>query len=353
MFYTPKKGGRTMEIKLIRILLLVDYRKQFYSSIRSSTIGFDIEKVKSYFNAATYDVEVKSFNELDFNIDYSGVFVLYQSSEDRDLLYKSYIEDNILALRIKGATLIPKFEYFACHHNKSLQELLIGNYQFEHLTILDSEVYGTYEDFCQYGKITEFPIVVKAASGCTSKGVLLAKNTKELDRSVKKLTSSFSIFDYLRFKYKVLFKANYIEESNKRRKIILQEFVPGLTGDYKVLVYGEKFYILERENRKNDFRASGSGLFKYLNVPPVEILEAANELFTKLDVPYLSVDLALSGKKVSLIEYQMLMFGTLTLEKSSSYFTKVKGTWILIEESPNLEKVFVSSIIEYINKQTC
>jgi len=48
-----------------------------------------------------------------------------------------------------------------------------------------------------------------------------------------------------------------------RSKFIVQEFIPDLSNDWKVLVFWDKYYVLRRKNRPNDFRASGSGLFSF------------------------------------------------------------------------------------------
>ncbi|ATC81061.1 hypothetical protein [Pseudoalteromonas agarivorans] len=335
-------------MKNLKVNILVDYREQFYSSVRSSTIGFDLDKVKSNFEDNGCYVDFLNFTQVDFNADYNGVIFLYQSSEDRDLYYKSYIQDVIYFLELNGAILIPSFKYFMCHHNKVMQELLIKKQRFECLKVLNSFTFGTYEELKKYGYSGTYPVVLKSASGCTSKGVSLIRNKEELIRNVKKITASFNLHDYLRFKYKEHFKKNYISESTNRQKFILQEFVPGLSGDYKVLVYSGKYYVLNRKNRKNDFRASGSGMFEFLSEPPVMILEAAKEIFNKLSIPYISIDLALNNDEVYLIEYQMLMFGTLTLEKSEQYFEKNNGVWRSVAETPDLEKEFVNSVLFYI-----
>lgn len=328
-----------------RIILFTDYRDQFYSSVRASTVGFELSKVKKYFLENGVAAEIISFKELDFTQDYTGVYIFYQSSEDRDLLYKNYIQDVIFYLKSRGAILIPDFQYFLCHHNKLYQELMLFNKCFENFIILKSELFGTFEDLVSKGYDGNYPVVVKSASGCTSKGVMLAKNKTELLKCSKKLTSSWHFSDAVRFLFKRYLRKNYIPESLNRNKIVLQQFLSDLDGDYKVLVYGEKYYVLKRYNRKNDFRASGSGLFEFVTEPKENILNAAEELKTKLEVPYISIDFAVSRGGVYLIECQFLMFGTITLEKSNSYFCKNQETktWENVIESPDLEREFVES----------
>jgi len=59
----------------------------------------------------------------------------------------------------------------------------------------------------------------------------------------------------------------YVKRSLHRRKFVVQNFIGGLTHDYKVLAYGKKYYVVRRDNRPGDFRASGSGLLSWPEEP--------------------------------------------------------------------------------------
>ena len=74
--------------------------------------------------------------------------------------------------------------------------------------------------------------------------------------------------------------------SMHRAKFVAQELLPGLKGDYKVLVYGEKFYVLHRESRKKGFGASGSGRFRFHDVLPAGLLDYAESVFLGFRVPF-------------------------------------------------------------------
>ena len=75
------------------LVILTDYRGQFYSSQRSSTIGMNLDKICRNFSDYGVHVTVTGFSDVALNMDCGGKWFLYQSSEDRDLLYKSYISD--------------------------------------------------------------------------------------------------------------------------------------------------------------------------------------------------------------------------------------------------------------------
>jgi hypothetical protein len=120
--------------------------------------------------------------------------------------------------------------------------------------------------------------------------------------------------------------------------------------DYKILIYGNKFYPLYRQNRKNDFRASGSGLLSYPKVLPDGLLEFAQKVFIYFNVPNISLDIAFNGKAFYVMEAQFLYFGTYTIEHSEFYFIKENGQWRIIEDRSSLEKEYVRSIVQYLKK---
>lgn len=90
---------------------------------------------------------------------------------------------------------------------------------------------------------------------------------------------------------KFLFNKPYIPQSNNRKKFIVQNFIEGLDGDYRVIIYGEKYYRLYRKNRENDFRASGSGDIYFDIELPKGLLDYSRILYKKFNTPYVSLDI--------------------------------------------------------------
>lgn len=335
----------------MEIIMLVDYRGQFYSSQRSSTIGMDIDRITKHLKDGGVRIEVIPFSSIDWSLDYKGKYVVYQSSEDRGLLYKSYISDVLLGLNDRGAFIIPKYQYFHAHHNKSFQEIIRKNICVSGVKSIKSDSYGCFEDFMKSDLSNiEYPVVIKDSEGCCSKSVLLVKNEKELVKSVKSLSRSFNFRDALRFFAKRFLRKDYIPESLNRNKFILQQFIPNLAGDYKVLVYGDKYYVLSRLNRKGDFRASGSGIFNFPEQIPKEVLITSKAIKEFFNVPYVSLDIAYDSETDTcfLIEFQFLMFGTYTLEASKFYFLNQGDEWRRVEGESILEDVFADSLLQYI-----
>lgn len=86
------------------ILLLVDYRNQFYFSTKSRGGSVDLDNLEKYFKEKGFSLILKKFSEIDFrNQNYKDKYVMFQSSEDPSLHYKDYIQDIILGLHLQGA----------------------------------------------------------------------------------------------------------------------------------------------------------------------------------------------------------------------------------------------------------
>lgn len=330
------------------ILILVDDRGQFYSSTREPGGSMNINLIAERFRDLGYSVVIKGFSEIKFKEgNYQDFFVLYQSTEDPDLRYKDYIEDILLGLQLSGAKLIPRFEYFRAHYNKVFMEILRekmnygGNLYCSH--------FGTLEELRKSKYEFTYPVVIKPGAGSRSKSVSLAINKKQLYKLATRVSSSPSLVNIKRSLKSVFSSKPYKKISNNRRKFIVQEYISGLSGDYKILVFGGRYYVVRRENRPNDFRASGGGLLSFPEAVSGELLTYAQHIFEKSETPFMAMDIADSGGKYNLIEFQFVPLGNYALEKSSFYFKKILGKWQLIRESSHLEEVFVESVDKYLN----
>lgn len=340
------------------IVILTDYQGRFGSKQKSIKYrsGKNVEEIKRIFEELKYRVFIYP---LVFAIDnikkHPNSFVLYCSAEDPGLRYKSFIEDIIFHLQEIGNKPIPAFELLKAHENKNSMELLRKRYNLDNENNFNSHVFGSYEELIQFSehKSIEFPQVLKKSIGALSRNVILVKTFKELKEKSKKLfqKESFKIKmkEYLR---RIKHGRNYLGESLHRDKIIMQRYISGISHDYKVLVYGRKCFVLKRNNRPNDFRASGSGLFEYQKEISSQILEEAYKTRLILKSPHLSIDIAEKDGKIYIFEFQALYFGTKTIEFAPFYFQRnIDSSWELIEETVSLEREFVESTIHFIEHE--
>lgn len=341
------------------IICLTDYKDLFGSKWSASPYrsGLDKNTLASVFKKFDYQLKFTSMSEVDFtNPNWKGANVIYTSSEEYDLYYKSFIEDIVTGLEAVGANLLPHSVFLRANNNKSFMEIIRQIKLPANLQTIDAKIFGTYDELdaaINKGWVP-FPCVIKKSAGAMSRGVYLAKNEKELKKKAKQICYTGS----LKIMFKELLRAKkhkgYLPESLYQNKFIIQPFVKGLANDWKVLIYGEKIFVLKRNIKKNDFRASGSGL-NYTSGSksdfPMELLNFVREFFLTLDVPNLSIDIAYDGNKPYVFEFQAIHFGTSTHYKSIDYYEYSKGNWILKPNDITQEEVFVYSIIEFLKRK--
>lgn len=350
---------------MTRIVMLTDYRDSFYSRMGSQNNGFDLSKLKEYFAANNFSLDILRFSDVKYGIDlWRNVPVLYTSLEDPELLYKSYIEDIVLGLEISGAWLLPCYYHLRAHHNKVFLEILRKNSKCDLFNNLESSVFGVPIECKTKANRIKYPVVAKPAAGANSTGVTLVNNKEELSLVVDKIAT----MDCAMLNKKLQFLRKLVKQTKKillikhksyvvgtidpfKKKFITQQYITNLKCDYKVLIYGEKYYILRRINRENDFRASGSGKFEWPTSLPEGMLNYARHIYNHFDVPYISLDIAFDGHEYYVLELQFIMFGTLTLEKSPHYFIHTGKLWDIVYGKSEIEKEFVNSICEYIGKK--
>lgn len=271
--------------------------------------------------------------------------VVYQSAEDPNLEYRAFVEDVVLGLEVANARLLPRFRHLRAHHNKVFGELLSKALCDATVRRPVTDCYGCFEEFD--AARCRLPAVVKTATGAGSSGVGLASTIDEVRRLAARASCSRGVWNGVKEHLKRRLRNGYIPYSTHRQRFIVQAFLPGLEGDYKILCYGSRLYVLERMTREGDFRASGSGRFSWPKEPDDRLLSYASELRAAFDVPCCSLDVANTSDGLQLLEAQFVDFGPLTLEDSQRYFTYTGGRWRTVDEPSNLEAVFADCLVEF------
>lgn len=337
-----------------KMLLIKDHKEQFWSTFidAHTNVSLDISYLVTYFEKEGYSVEVTSFTTFDFTKDYRDVSILYASSEDLYGGSKDFYEDILLWLEVQGAILIPKFQYFRAHHNKVMMELLKQDFSADALKTIHTVPVRSLEDLQRLS--FSYPCVVKTARGAGGGGVFLAKSEAELRQVAKKISRFPSGKYYLmvqlaNFKRKICRQTG--RHSNHNVKFIVQSFIPGMTGDNKVLVFGNHYFVLHRMNREGDFRASGSGIFS--DVPADEldgILSFAQLCQQEIDAPHLSLDIGFDGKKYHLIEFQCITFGFKAMSLSDHHYVLEQNHFARVDGPVNSEEEFCYAVKSFLEK---
>lgn len=338
------------------IILLLDYRDQFYFSTRYRGASVDVERLKKYFSDHGVNLILKHFYEIDLRVEnYKDKWILYQSSEDPGLSYKDFIEDILLGLKMQGACLIPDFKYFRAHHNKVFMEILRDVLGIREIQNIQSKAFGTYEEYVQSRYLDRYDIfVIKPGSGTRSRGVGLLKTHSDKKILPYKISRSFTFDNFKLFLSKIKTGKPFTPISNNRKKFIVQNFIGDLDGDFRILAYGEKYYAVFRRNRENNFTASGSGKLDFDAKLPIGLLDYAKAVYKKLNTPYVSLDIGYRDGEFFLFEFQCLCLGQYTLEKSKFYYMQsLDGEWKKVQETPDLEREVAVTVSCYIKEKIC
>jgi hypothetical protein len=339
------------------LFILTDYKNCFGLKWKASPYrsGYDQRLLSEAFRRQEFAVEYVPVCEAAVHTgDFARRLVLYTSSEEIGSNYKSYIEDVIYGLDEAGACLLPPAKFLRAHNNKVFMEIVRDRLLGSEFSGLRSRCFGTLEEVAAALKKNEiaFPCVVKSASGAMSRGVALGRTAAEVLAVARRLSRTphwrYEMRDFLRSKR----IPGYRPESRHQDKLIIQPLIAGLDGDWKVLVYGDQYYVLKRHVRPGDFRASGSH-YNYLagrNAGiPEHVLDFVAEAYQRLDIPHLSADVAFDGKRPYLMEFQALYFGTSTqAELCDEYFTKRDSRWAIQPKTMNQEEALAWGVKYYL-----
>lgn len=336
------------------IFLITDYHDRFGSkyTARPYRSGMDKSLLTSEFRKSGLEaVFIRASEVFEKICDPSGSVFLYTSLEDKYGEYKSFIEDVVLALESLGAIVIPGYRYLRGHNNKVFMELLRKKWGPATGDNILSQAFGSLEDLKNTKLNVEFPIVIKKTEGYKSRGVYLAGDFGSLVRKARKLCRTKDLRTELKDIVRTFFYEGFKKESLYRRKFIIQKFIPGLESDYKILIFGDKYYVLQRSVRDQDFRASGSGLFSYPEILPAGLLDFSERVFRYFDVPAISLDIGCDKSRFYVFEIQFIYFGTYTIEHSEFCFKRVNQTWEIIKGRSVLEAEYAGCISDYLYRK--
>ena len=328
-----------------KIIFLTNY-KNLIPQLKNEIEGLNLDVISNVLEVNDFDVKVIRINLfisfLNHNESIKGVYFYYASSQYP--IYKDFIQDILVQITLRGGILIPELRHFIAHENKNFQEL-------EKVRIGIKSPYGipvgTYEQGVEILNKSSYPKVIKKSSGFGSRHVKIANN-KEAGKKIlfKMLDNSFKLdIDSLYYLYRRV--KNKIHYPRRFGKVIIQEFIPNLDHDWKILALGNKFMGGKRFVRKNDFRASGSGLYALNEDPPKEVLDFAMSCKQKLKCPIVSMDISEHKGDVQLLEYQTMHFSLLA-NRLFYFFELDNGTWTKSKITDALESYIGDGILEYI-----
>lgn len=353
-------GSFIQKQNMNRDLVILTSRNKFFGQTRKPWSSLDVEKMAFLLTEKGWKVELFDFHQVvNKPVDLQNRTIFYAFSQKDN--QRQYINDIIYHLS-KENRVVPSFDLLKCHENKGYQEIYKK-------TIGLNGLWGKYYTSGQEIETAslEFPLVLKTTQGTNGKGVYLVKDRKGLLQLMKKLRNRLGLgkqIDLLRRKYfrKKKFREypnfsdrqdylEYREYVKVEKNFILQEYVPGLDFDFRVLVACDRFYVMKRSVNKGDFRASGSKKFSFSTIPDDALLNYARSVYQAFDTPFLSLDIMYNGQKFFLGEFQALHFGMSVVAQSGGFFNQLQnGSWVFAAEKPDLENLFALTLVHFLNQ---
>lgn len=310
----------------------------FFGSAGCSWRSLDVDRLSTLLD---YDVEIISINDLmNINFDPEDT-VIYTSSDEENI--RLYLRD-VMHFVNKKCKILPSYNMLLAHENKGFQELLrtelgIGN--------LDGNYFFDIDD----SKLA-IPKVLKTVSSAGNSSVFLAKNKNDISSIKNKYFAVSNKRKIIKLQRRLKLKSSEFSIYNYRHKgfnlFVEQELVPNLSNEFKILVFGDRYYGLKRTVRNNDFRPSDSGLYECVK-PPKEVLNFAKSVVDKIDNPYFSLEIAQSDDKCYLIEFQGTNFSPLALLKCSSRYIFLNNEWIEEVNNKDLEENFAYALNTFLS----
>lgn len=304
------------------IMLITDFRGLIPQRIMNWD-GYDLDILRTTLEHGGAQVQTLGAHAVSFKEPHMGDrrrAAIYASSQAPN--YKQYLQDIVADLFFAGVELYPSLEHMLAHEDKAFQAFRL---QRTDLAVPRSYVFGDKHHAYEFLQSASYPLVGKMPSGYGSSGVRLIRDQSEGQAFVE-----------MNMKHRVLQKGRKKLTRAWQRAfppepvlglVLFQDYVPNLKGDWKVLIWGDAACGLYRENRPNDFRASGSGRIQFVDIPTT-VLDFARSALDKLHLPWASFDIAYADEQCLLLEYQAIHFGLTTADKGKFYYTRnVDGHW--------------------------
>ncbi len=197
-----------------------------------------------------------------------------------------------------------------------------------HAQIVPTYVFYDIKEAINWSENTVYPKVFKLRGGAGSHNVRLVSNISEAKYLIRKAFNSgfrsrsrYTMFKERIWRYKrdrnlksmiYIFKGIWrifipaISDRKLPREknyVYFQDFIPNNNYDIRVIVIGTRAFAIKRMVRKNDFRASGSGIIIHdKNQIPIDCLRISFDLTHKLQAQCLAYDYVFEGDSPLLTE---------------------------------------------------
>lgn len=202
----------------------------------------------------------------------------------------------------------PSFNTIFHYDDKIIQSYLIPKLG---LPYPRTEVFFNYLELQKDLKNWEYPVVLKTSSGAGSYNVKKIETKSEAKKYINKVFDSglanidrlsilkdelksqnFSLKKFSHNLIRLIFPSEFERKAQRQfNHVIKQEYLPNNSFDIRVIIVFNKAIGLIRYNRKNDFRASGSGMinFDYKKIP-TDLIDLSFQTAEKMQMQTIALD---------------------------------------------------------------
>ncbi|MBN2183994.1 MAG: hypothetical protein JW746_01570 [Candidatus Krumholzibacteriota bacterium] len=217
--------------------------------------------------------------------------------------------------RVENIKTYPSFRDYWHYDDKVAQYFLFKKFE---ISVPETWIFNREDDALEFAEKTSLPLIYKSASGAGSSNVGLMEKRKDLIRYIKKI-------------FKEGMKTHFREDLQKDY-VYLQEFLPGNSGDYRVVMYGPELAVgfFRKNSEKNSF-ASGSGIYEASGITP-DLIGFVESVHRKMGNSIMSYDLLEKDGGFAVTEMSII-YGILenTFYESADWYSKRGGRWEKVE----------------------
>ena len=251
-------------------------------AIHNSKSGFHSRWIKyCELNSISYKlVDCYETNIMEKLKDCSGLMWHHNQASPKDILFAKQL---LFSLEQSGINVFPNFNTAWHFDDKVGQKYLLESIE---APLVPSFVFYSKKIALAWIEQTSFPKVFKLRGGAGSANVKLARSKKAAvslintafnkgfsqyeslsnlkERWRKYREGKTSLWDVIKGGIRIFIEPEYSKVIGKERGYIyFQEFIPNNNFDIRIIVIAGKAFALKRMVREGDFRASGSGDFKF------------------------------------------------------------------------------------------
>jgi len=268
----------------------------------------------------------------------------------------SYFKEKIYFIeKHLGKMVIPNFNTVWHFESKVAQK-----YIFEKYNIYTPRTITTFDYHDSLNKLSEFefPIVMKESTGAAASNVRLISSYSHAISILDEIFCKDSVNQDIKRKGRLLGRMSrkFIQLRKWRKSgpnqpvAYWQEFIPNNSKDLRITVIGNKYaFGFWRNNRPNDFRASGSGDIDYNSDIPKEVIKYCISISDKLGLDSMAYDVLFADDDFKIVEMSFGYVDT-AIHNSKGYYEVVEDELVLHKGSYWPQEIWVKWAMCKISK---